>query len=258
MTTTMTPPKSGSDMFEAYRAHRRRGKPAAEAIDLTLHQFNRRGTAERERFARTLVEDEAALALHDEAASEPEVPADPNADLAAIERDADARVALLRKQRQRLAPEALTDDAVKAELLNIESELVEAERAAELAPLAREERERREREAREQAKEQQREAAFNRGRELEPERVKRAQGVDKAIAALMKALKAYRDTAGEQYANLRRAGLDPQRHHPERVLAAVRAGMLAEQLPSVAFADVFGPLGKNDRPLAESEPEKEL
>ncbi len=64
-------------------------------------------------------------------------------DLDALEADAERRLGELQEQRQRLAPEALTDADVAAELAGVDSEVRECEQALERVRLARVEQGRR-------------------------------------------------------------------------------------------------------------------
>lgn len=60
--------------------------------------------------------------------------------------DAKERLKGLIEQRNRLAPEAITDDRVRQQLLDLESEIASCEKAIQLEPIAQKELERRERE----------------------------------------------------------------------------------------------------------------
>ena len=111
-------------------------------------------------------------------------------DLDRIQADAEARLAELHEQRQRVAPEALTDAQAHQELLDIEGQVVEAERAVELAPLARAEGERREAEAKERAESEHRDALKAELAKLDGEAAPLAEACDRAIHAMTKAAKA--------------------------------------------------------------------
>lgn len=111
-------------------------------------------------------------------------------DLDALERDAQERVTELRQQRQRIAPEALTDASAKQELLDVEVELAEAERAAGLVPLARAEGERREAEAKERAESEHHDALKAELAKLDVECALLAETCDCAIQTMAESTKA--------------------------------------------------------------------
>ena len=117
-------------------------------------------------------------------------PKDHPPDLDALERDAQERVTELRQQRQRIAPEALTDASAKQELLDVEVELAEAERAAGLVPLARAEGDRREAEAKERAESEHRDELKAELAKLDGECAPLAEACDRAIHAMVESMRA--------------------------------------------------------------------
>lgn len=125
-------------------------------------------------------EDEALAAAA--LAAEAEVVHEPDS-LGAIEADASQRVRTLREQRQRLAPEALVDTSAKAEMVSLEDELREAERALELVDVARGESGRREAEAAERAESEARENSSRAATDMEPGLAKRKAAIDRHLAA---------------------------------------------------------------------------
>jgi hypothetical protein len=113
---------------------------------------------------------------------------DPHTDLDALESDAREQIESLNQQRQRIAPEALKDENVAAELRGLAGELAAAERTLDQVALARLENERRDQEAERDAEARRKAKALQRARELQNEREMAARRVDRGAKQLAVAL----------------------------------------------------------------------
>ncbi|MHB1538685.1 MAG: hypothetical protein ACYCUM_13635 [Solirubrobacteraceae bacterium] len=176
--------------------------------------------------------------------------------LAAVEDDATRRVKALEEQRQRVAPEALTDDGARQELLDIESELGEARRAAELAPLARVELARREQAAREDAQREQREAAAAAAVKLLPERRNAAEALDAAARAYCDALSSYRALVEQHARAVEASGAGPAAVRRAR-FETVRAGFRRAAFDGRVHRHICGDVGdfkQRDCSVLDAEP----
>lgn len=214
MNTTLTPPqyRAGEAEYRHYAKLRRRGQSTREARDGVFRQFAITGSSERETLARDLAIDERAHGIA-EPAPEPPVDEQPEPEPApdpidAVEHDARGRLAGLREKRQRLAPEALTDSDVAAEVKLLDDEIAAAERAAELAPLAREELARREREKVQDADGARREQARKQAAAAAKQRPALAAAVDAAAAAFAKALADFARHCDDHARQAQAAGMD--------------------------------------------------
>ncbi|MFZ2049898.1 MAG: hypothetical protein WAU69_03060 [Solirubrobacteraceae bacterium] len=201
------------------------------------------------------VEDFEARTLAESMGVEPEPEIDP---IAAIESDAQTRVGELRDQRQRLAPEALVDDRARQELLDVESQLREAERAAELAPLARAETARRARAAIETDERERQQAALAWAKKLAPQRAKAAAALDAAATVYAECVSAYRDVVREHASAVAGSGVGPAgaRRCAYKEGESVKAG-LRRALHDAGLAPDFEALGRfsqRDQPVVASEP----
>ncbi len=220
-TATATPVEISAELWRHYRRqradHPRPGVAASRALD-EVHIL--KGPT-RERLTRALTEREQANGLAPsraeaeadaaaEAGAVEDVPAEPEPGSAdAIEADARHRLETLREQRQRLAPEALTDADAKAEMLSLEDEMRAAERALDLVDVARGETGRREREQAEQAERERRENATESARKAEPGIAKRKAGIDRLLAAAAIETAALQAEQQQHVAFLAESGLDP-------------------------------------------------
>lgn len=174
-------------------------------------------------------------------------------DLEAVEADAKAKIAELEKAAERLAPEALTDRGVAAELEAVESERRAAELAIEHANAARREIARRDAEAQAQAEAEARAQALERARAIDVERVKAAVAVDAALRKAGFALADLARLARDESAELAQAAL-PRLTPPSR---SVMGGALFAALgeAGVKAGDLFEierPIPERRRPLAET------
>ncbi len=143
--------QSRPEMFGAYTFERRRGRSQAEALDEVERLTNAGSEAQWRAWREALVADEETFGIGEDPENtfghgikvsldetiervnrrgEPEPEPVLDDDIAAIEADARQRVQELEAQRQRMAPEALVDGAVAAELAQVEDELREARRRA--------------------------------------------------------------------------------------------------------------------------------
>lgn len=176
-------------------------------------------------------------------------------DLEALARDAEARLAELRPQVQRLALDALNDPRIASELDDVRSEIASAERAVEQVQLAHTEKGRRASEAAEKAALQARERAMEQAQALQSDRERGAAAVDGALSELARQVSAWLATCDEQAAALQAAGRRPaQRAARDRSLALDAAFIDAMRLVprGILQLDVGGwpPRG---RPLVEGD-----
>lgn len=111
-------------------------------------------------------------------------------DLSAITADAESNLERLRADAVRLAPEALVDVDVRAELDDVEAQIASCERELERVETARGELGRRASEAEAQSQLEARQAAQERAKTIDGERLKAASAVD---GSLRKAAHAIRD-----------------------------------------------------------------
>lgn len=148
----------------------------------------------------------------------------------------EARIAELREQRQRLAPEALTNTAAAKRLATIEADLAAAEQALERVDLAAAETDRREIEAREQAEAQARAEGLQRAQELQRDRELAAVEVDTAARTFAEALQRWDAIAAEQERAVRQAGwssvtAQAVRPRPHMVEDALRMALFDARCP---------------------------
>jgi hypothetical protein len=128
-------------------------------------------------------------------------------DLDAIECDARQRIAELTKARARLARNVFTDESVRQELANVESELASAEAVLRYATLARSETDRGAREAAEQREAQARGKAAAQARKLHAKLVEVARAFDGAADELAAKMVEFHSLAERRAKLLHAAGL---------------------------------------------------
>jgi FtsZ-interacting cell division protein ZipA len=213
--------------------------------DLLVKRENEQG------FGSTPEEEEQEIALEaaEAEAGGPVVAAEPEpGSLGAIQADARERLETLREQRVRLAPEALTDAAAKAEMLNLEAEIAAAETALDLVEVARGETGRREREATEQAEREHREAENAAALKMVPAVAKQKGVVDAVLASAAAEVVKLEEVQDRQGAHYVAGGMDAfsargVRFRADEVESAVRFHLRAAGL----FSRVTG----RDQPLVE-------
>ncbi len=129
--------------------------------------------------------------------------------VAAIRRDAQQKIPQLEAARSRLVFAALTDAGAKAELLDVESELVEARRAEEWADLAEAVAAEEAVEAAEQAEQEARKNAAVAAVKLEPGIAKRKSEIDRLLALAASETRGLADMQQTYNAHRAAAGVDP-------------------------------------------------
>ena len=190
-------------LWRAYRQERRMGSKQSVSVTAAFEAvpgFTKQDTRERlrdELIARE-VRDGLALTSREieaEIAAEAEgVPVEPEpGSTAAIRAGAARTVDELEVSRARLAPEALTDPKVRAELEAIDVRLAQARSTAALVDLAEGETARRERERVEQAEREAREHASAEAAKMEPVVAKLKADVDAAAVAWVGCVSALRE-----------------------------------------------------------------
>lgn len=182
-------------------------------------------------------------------------------DLDALQKDAERRIEQLREQRMRLAPEALTDSEVAAELKAIEGEIANCEAALERMKLAWAEKDRRSRQEQADAEAERRTAAMRKARELEAERRRASRAVDSALRRFATALRSFGKTTTAQERALRAGGWSMEqsqaaRPRPWTIEAAVMRAPWDASCPSnilrlESFNNGLGP--SHVKPLAEND-----
>lgn len=159
-------------------------------------------------------------------------------DLDELQAEADSRLAELREQRQRLAPEALRTKTGATKLARVEAEIREAEQSLDRVQLARTETARREEQARADAVSERRTAALQRARELQTERQKAAKAVDTALRRFATTLASWDRITTEQEQTLRAAGWNG-----ERAMQARARPWMVEAAIALALRDAGCPRG---------------
>jgi hypothetical protein len=254
------PPK----LWHAYLAERRMGSKQSLSVSAAFERvpgFTKQDTRERlraaliEREARdglVLTEADREAEIAAEAASV-EAPAEPEpGSNEAIEADARQRVAQLREQIERMAPEALVDAAAASEQEAAESELAEAERALTNVTRARGELTRREKSAAQQAERERQEGENAAAAKLRPMIAKQKAAVDAVLAAVLPEVLKLRDMQTRAEGHVLGGGggtFDARsvRFRPDDVESAIRFHCRGAGL----FSRVTG----RDEPLAPQEAE---
>ena len=117
-----------------------------------------------------------------------------------IEQEHQAKLAALDERRQSLSLDAVTDDAKREELDDVESQMRVTQTHLERITAARQEHDRRETERLAEAERQRKRDALQKANDLNPARQKVAVKVDQAMAALVKSIQDYSDLAHKQQA----------------------------------------------------------
>jgi hypothetical protein len=117
------------------------------------------------------------------------------ADPEAVARDVHQRLTQLREQESHLSLDALTDDAARAHLADIEHEIEKAERELRRAALADAERERREQEAKAKAESEAKAKLLTQADRLSARLPAAGQRIDDAAGSLAEAVKAHLEIA---------------------------------------------------------------
>ena len=251
-----------NDLWRAYRQERRTGSKQSVAVSAAFEavgRFTKGDTRERLRDALIERETRDGLALtsreiEDEIAAEAAAvgaPVEPEpGSTAAIRADAQQTVTELEAARARLAPEALSDPKVRAELEAIDVRLTQARSTAELVDLAESETARREREATEVAEREAREHASAEAAKLVPVLAKLKGAVDAASSDWVTAVVALRD-ATEQHVTLvaTATGGDVMAMRSARFRDGDMAGALRAATHGRIRLDGLGGAGLRDTPL---------
>jgi hypothetical protein len=174
-----------------------------------------------------------------------------NPDLTAIEQDAHARMAKLGEARARLALDALAgDEDAKAELANVESELVATIAELQHADLARSEQERREAVAHAEAERAARARAFGEAKALDAPLLEHARKFDQTAEVLARLASEHRSMSEERQRLLHAAGVAP---HPWLSGAgAYQAALVAAFGESVLARECAAELNGKPRRLEDS------
>lgn len=232
-----------NDLWHAYRQERRTGSKQSVSVSAAFEAVGRFTKGDtRERLRGLLIERETrdGLALtsreiEDEIAAEAAAvgaPVEPEpGSTAAIRADAQQTVTELEAARARLAPEALTDPKVRAELEAIDVRLAQARSTAELVDLAESETARREREATEVAEREAREHASAEAAKLVPVIAKARADVDRKAIAWATSVAALRDLTEQRMHHV--AGAQPNdlmairsaRFREDAVVSALKAAL---------------------------------
>ena len=169
----------------------------------------------------------------------------------AIQADAEKRLAELKEQAGRLAPEALADERIAQELRDVESEREAAERQLEHVRLARSEIDRREQTAKAEAEQARKTKLIAQADKLAARLAAAGEQIDSAALRLGEAVAAHLDIAQREHALRVEAGISTPTHTMARPYdSAVRhafgvAGVGAALEPTLGG----GPLGP--RPMIE-------
>jgi hypothetical protein len=196
-----------------------------------------------------------------------------DANLTSREADIHRQLEQLREQRQRLAPEAMTDRKAAAELERVEAEIQGQEQELERIGLAQTELSRRDDEATAEQRAQACAAALERVSALGEQRARAGRAVDAAAVKLAKALRDHHEASIEQghaLQALARVSTPHQarelrtlitrapriaRYVADAIGAAMRsAGVGPEMLPFTYKSPVL----VSARPLGEADPGREL
>lgn len=179
-------------------------------------------------------------------------------DFDAIEAEINGTIQRLEQARQRLALDALGgDEEIRAELLNVESELGAARGELARLDLARAETARRELEAQKESRRLAEDAAIHRARKLQVDREHAVRDIDRACGKFAEAVATYARVAQQQQIALAEAGVRPDlrsgaRLLPIRIEGAVKHALRehraphALDLPPIPVAHV--------RPLKQTDP----
>jgi hypothetical protein len=268
--TATTPPEAEqvqipAAIWQTYRFRRSCGDKPATARSEALEGSGLTSGRAREAMAAALTAREAERGLAQTAEEREaellaegieDVPLEPEpGSTQAIRRDAARTVDELEVTRARLAPEALTDPKVRAELATIESDIAEARSLLDLVDTAQGEIDRRTREAIEATRRAAIEHAEATAQGLQPQIRKAAARLDTAAATFAESVAAYKELKELQAAAI--AGTD-------RGQEAVRArSYRPAEVSSALFValrehgvEVKGVDGRNHaQPLAALEPE---
>ena len=162
-------------------------------------------------------------------------------DLDAIERDVENKIDELRRAVSRLSLDVMSDSAVRAELIDVERELSDAQQELVRVALARGEQERREAEARGKALDARQRAAYRMAQKLQPDREKAATVVDEAAKQFVSAIAGWASTCREQQRALAQAGR-PAMADVASPRTYMVEGALAKAMSDARWAKRFGGL----------------